>query len=149
MEEVEEALEIKEEPNKRKRKQIKPLKKGGKAALQEDKKTKKIPQNDKKKKRRFKPGTVALREIRKYQKTTEYIIPKASFARLVREVATEVCEEKRFQKTAIDALRCATEDYLVGLYEDINLIAIHSNRVTIMNKDLKLALRLRSSNPVK
>jgi histone H3 len=97
-----------------------------------------------KKPHRYRPGTVALREIRKYQKSTELLIRKLPFQRLVREIAKEVVgEEMRFQSTAILALQEALEAYLVALFEDTNLCAIHAKRVTIMPKDMQLARRIR------
>ena len=96
-----------------------------------------------KKAHRFRPGTVALREIRKYQRTTELLIRKLPFQRLVREIAQEFKHELRFQGTAILALQEASEAYLVGLFEDTNLCAIHAKRVTIMPKDIALARRIR------
>ena len=102
-----------------------------------------------KKKRRCRPGTVALRDIRKYQKSTDLLIRKAPFQRLVREIAHDVCpceelrDQLRFQSTAILALQEAGEAYLVGLFEDTNLCAIHAKRVTIMPKDIQLARRIR------
>lgn len=92
---------------------------------------------------RYRPGTVALREIRKYQKSTELLIRKLPFQRLVRELAQEYRSELRFQSTAILALQEAAEAYLVGLFEDTNLCAIHAKRVTIMPKDMQLARRIR------
>jgi histone H3/H4 len=84
----------------------------------------------------FHLGTVALREIRRYQKSTDLLIPKIPFGRLVREVTQEVKppgkgEDYRFQSTAIEALQEAAETYLVSLFEDTNLCAIHAKRVTI------------------
>ena len=96
--------------------------------------------------RRFRPGTVALREIRRYQKSTELLIRKLPFQRLVREIAAEYQNDLRFQATAIAALQEATEAYMVALFEDSNLAAIHAKRVTIMNKDIALAKRLRGDN---
>merc|ERR1719440_1440598 len=96
-----------------------------------------------KKKIRFKPGTVALREIRKYQKSTELLIRKLPFQRLVREVASDFQMDLRFQSQAVLALQEAAEAYLVGLFEDTNLCAIHAKRVTIMPKDMQLARRIR------
>jgi histone H3 len=92
---------------------------------------------------KFKPGTVALREIRKYQKTTDLLIRKLPFQRLVREIATQFKSEIRFQSQAVLALQEAAEAYLVSLFEDTNLCAIHAKRVTIMNRDLQLAKRIR------
>lgn len=96
-----------------------------------------------KKPHRFRPGTVALREIRKYQKSTELLLRKLPFQRLVREIATEFKTDLRFQSTAVLALQEASESYLVGLFEDTNLCAIHAKRVTIMPKDIQLARRIR------
>ncbi|GAM18254.1 hypothetical protein SAMD00019534_014290, partial [Acytostelium subglobosum LB1] len=96
-----------------------------------------------KKTHRFKPGTVALREIRRYQKTSELLIKKLPFQRLVREIAQEFKTDLRFQASAIAALQEASEAYLVGLFEDTNLCAIHAKRVTIMVKDVQLAKRIR------
>ena len=112
-----------------------------------------------KKPHRFRPGTVALREIRRYQKSTELLIRKLPFQRLVREIAQDfkVClyfvihtvdsfvvqTDLRFQSSAVMALQEAAEAYLVSLFEDTNLAAIHAKRVTIQPKDLALARRLR------
>ncbi|CAG8714144.1 16362_t:CDS:2, partial [Acaulospora colombiana] len=87
-----------------------------------------------KKPHRFRPGTVALREIRRYQKSTELLIRKLPFQRLT---------DLRFQSSAVMALQEAAEAYLVSLFEDTNLAAIHAKRVTIQPKDLQLARRLR------
>ena len=94
-------------------------------------------------KRRFRPGTVALREIRKYQKSTDLLIRKLPFQRLVREIAQEFKADLRFQSAAILCLQEAAENYLTNLFEDTNLCAIHAKRVTIQPKDMKLALRIR------
>ena len=69
---------------------------------------------------------MALWEIRKYQKTTELLIWKLPFARLVRDIAQDSKTDLRFQSSAIGALQEASEAYLVGLYEDTNLCAIHA-----------------------
>jgi len=96
-----------------------------------------------KKPHRFRPGTVALREIRKYQKGTDLLVRKAPFQRLVREIAMDFKSDLRFQSTAVLALQEASEAYSIGLYEDSNLCAIHGKRVTIMPKDIKLVRRIR------
>ncbi|KAF8069670.1 histone H3 [Scenedesmus sp. PABB004] len=96
-----------------------------------------------KKPHRYRPGTVALREIRKYQKSTELLIRKLPFQRLVREIAQDFKTDLRFQSSAVLALQEAAEAYLVGLFEDTNLCAIHAKRVTIMPKDIQLARRIR------
>ena len=95
------------------------------------------------KKHRFRPGTVALREIRRYQKTTDLLLKKAPFQRLVREISQDFKGDLRFQSAAVLALQEASEAYLVGLFEDTNLCAIHAKRVTIMPKDMQLARRVR------
>jgi len=101
-----------------------------------------------KRKHRWRPGTVALREIRRYQKSTDLLIPRAPFCRLVREVIRG-CQESsgdlRLQVAAIGALQEASEAFLVGLFEDTNLCAIHAKRVTIMPRDLHLAQRIRGN----
>ncbi len=95
--------------------------------------------------RRYRPGTVALREIRRYQKSTELLLRKLPFQRLVREIAADYKTDLRFQGSAIMALQEATEAYMVSLFEDTNLAAIHAKRVTIMPKDMSLAKRLRGN----
>ena len=94
---------------------------------------------------RFRPGTVALREIRRYQRSTELLIRKLPFQRLVREVAQEmgILKDTRFQSHALLALQEASEAYLVALFEDVNLCAIHAKRITIYPKDMRLACRIR------
>jgi len=98
-----------------------------------------------KKPHRCRPGTVALREIRRYQKSTELLIRKLPFQRLVREFAQDFKTDLRFQSSAMMALQEASEAYLVGLFEDTNLCAIHAKRVTIMPKDIQLACRIRGN----
>ena len=97
-------------------------------------------------KRRFRAGTVTLREIRKYQKSTDLLIRHMPFARLVREIAGTVKDDLRFQSSAIMALQEASEAYIVGLFEDTNLCAIHARRVTIQPKDMQLARRIRGDH---
>ena len=96
-----------------------------------------------KKPHRFRPGTVALRDIRRYQKSTELLIRKLPFQRLCREIAQEFKTDLCFQASAVLALQEASEVYMVGLFEDANLCAIHAKRVTIMSKDIQLARRIR------
>ena len=103
-----------------------------------------------KKPHRYRPGTVALREIRKYQRSTDLLIRKLPFARLVREITQTYNSapsegEKRWQAEALMALQEACEYYLVHLFEDSNLCAIHAKRVTIMVKDIQLARRIRGA----
>ena len=99
-----------------------------------------------KKPHRYRPGTVALREIRKFQKSTDLLIRKLPFQKVVREIAGEFKSDLRFQSQAVLALQEASEAYLVGLFEDTNLCAIHAKRVTIMPKDMQLARRIRGEH---
>ena len=93
---------------------------------------------------KYRPGTVALREIRRYQKSVDFLIRKLPMQRLVREIAQDFKADLRFQSTALLATQEASEAYLVGLFEDTNLCAIHAKRVTIMPKDIQLARRIRN-----
>ena len=99
-----------------------------------------------KKPHRYRPGTVALREIRRYQKSTDLLIRKLPFQRFVRQVAKDM---KLFNKetalwcgAALLALHESAEAYLVRYLEDSNLAAIHAKRVTIMPKDMQLVKRV-------
>ena len=93
---------------------------------------------------RYRPGTLALREIRKYQASTELLIRKLPFQRVVREIAEQLHKpELRFQSSAVLALQEAAEAFLIGLFEDANLAAIHAKRVTITARDMQLARRIR------
>ena len=96
----------------------------------------------------FRPGTMALREIRHYQKSTALLIRKLPFQRLVREIAQDFKTDLRFQGAAILCLQEAAEAYLVRLFEDTNLCAIHAKRVTIIPRDLQLARRIRGESGV-
>ena len=87
----------------------------------------------------FRPGVMVLREIRHYQKSSALLIRKLPFQRLVREIAQDFKMDLRFQSAAILCLQEAAEAYLVGLFEDTNLCAIHTKRMTITPKDLQLA----------
>ena len=98
----------------------------------------------KRKPRRARPGAVALKEIRRYQKTTNLLIPKAPFQRLVRSVTTEVLKlDVRFTASSVDAIHQAAEAHLTSVFEDANLCALHAKRITVMPKDIQLATRLR------
>ena len=104
----------------------------------------------------YRPGLVALREIRRYQKSTECLIERSPFKKLIREISQEYCIcpqgpetpslQVRFQSTAIAALQEAAENFIVGLFEDINLLAICAKRVTVMPRDTRLALRIRGDH---
>ncbi|XP_062537842.1 histone H3-like [Armigeres subalbatus] len=95
------------------------------------------PTRGMKKPHRYRPRTVALREICRYQKSTELLIRK-SFQHLVREIAQDFKTNLRFQNSAVMARQEASEAYLVALFEDTNFCSIHAKRVTIMRKDIKV-----------
>nr|KAJ0221726.1 hypothetical protein LSAT_V11C200073080 [Lactuca sativa] len=100
-------------------------------------------QRQKQKPHRFKPGTQALREIRRLQKTVNLLIPAAPFIRTVKEISNYIAPEvTRWQAEALQALQEAAEDYIVQLFEDSMLCSIHAKRVTLMKKDMELARRL-------
>lgn len=92
---------------------------------------------------RFRPGSLALREIRRYQKSTDLLIRKLPFQRLVREISQFLKVNLRFQKSALLALQEASEAYLVRIFEDTNLCAFHAKRITINVKDMLLVRRIR------
>ena len=108
----------------------------------------KTPKGVQVKPRRFRPGTVALREIRKYQKSTELLIRKLPFQRLVREVVWNLDKDRtlRLQSTAILALQEASESFLVNMFEDVNHCCLHAGRVTIQPKDMRLWNRMIRGN---
>ena len=91
---------------------------------------------------RYRPGMVDLCEVHQYQKSTELLIQKLPFQHLVREIAQDFKIELCFQSGAVMALQEAAEAYLIGLFEDTNLCAIHTKRVTIMPKDIQLVRRI-------
>ena len=93
--------------------------------------------------KRYRPGTVALREIRHYQKTVGFIIPRAAFRRYVREIGQDFKVELNFTPAAFDAIQEASEAHLISVFDDTNLCAIHAKRRTILPKDLQLARRIR------
>ena len=115
---------------------------GGKAPQKEFRKAQKV-----KKPRRYQPGTVALWEIQRFQKSTELLIRKLPFSWLVHEIAlpvgkTDLC----FQGSTIICLQEAAEEYLVSLMEDTNLCTIHAKWVTVMPKDIQLACHIRGEH---
>lgn len=96
-------------------------------------------------KRRYRPGTVALREIRQYQRSTELLLRKLPFRRLVREILMDTVGTRVnfIQREAFVVLQEATEAYMVGLMQDANLCAIHAKRTTLLPADMALANRIR------
>ena len=104
--------------------------------------------------RRYRPGTVALREIRKYQTSTDTLIPKLCFQRLVKEIMCHVCRERhitmmKIQSTALLALQTAAEYYLTELFSKSQLLAIHGNRVTVKPEDVQIVRCLGGEGDVK
>ena len=109
-----------------------------------------------KKPHNYRTGLVALREIRRYQKSTECSIKRSPFQKLIREIIQEyhICPQGpgtpsmqvRFQSTATAALQEAAENFIVGLFEDVNLLAVHAKRVTVMPRDIRLALRIKGDH---
>ena len=106
-----------------------------------------------KKPHRYHPGLLALHEIHRYQQSTESLIRRTPFNKLIKEISQEyrICPEGpgtpsvqvQFQSTALAVLQEATENFLVGLFEDVNLLAVHAKRVTVMPCDIRLALRIQ------
>jgi histone H3/H4 len=95
-------------------------------------------------KKRFRPGDRWRKEIQMYQRSTDLLIRKLPFARLVKEVTNDVHPYSfRWTVNAMEALQEASEAFLVQLIEDGNLCAIHAKRVTLMTRDLQLAQRIR------
>lgn len=92
---------------------------------------------------RFRPGTRAIMEIRKYQRTTSLLIRRAPFCRLVKEITRIFHYSLRWRADAVQAIQVAAEDFLIKLLEDSNLCAIHGRRVTVMPRDIHLARRIR------
>ena len=95
---------------------------------------------------RYRPGTVALREIRQYQKSTDLLIRKLPFQRLVREIMMNIRTDLRVQGSAMLALQEATEAYLASLFEDTQLCAIHAGRTGVQPKDMALARRIAGNH---
>lgn len=118
-----------------KKKAMKPSKSPSKAKAPKDRK-----------KPRFHPGTVALREIKRYQKSVDTLIPKAPFNRLVRNICGDIDNDLRFAAQALFALQEAAEAYVVSVLEDAGLCAVHAKRQTVMKSDMMLARRIRGDD---
>ncbi|KAJ3131079.1 hypothetical protein HDU90_008953 [Geranomyces variabilis] len=92
----------------------------------------------------FRPGTVALREIKEQQKSTKFLIARAPFQRTCREIAGDIrLQDMRWQQDAFEALQTAAEEYLVALFMDVVLLAVHAHRQTINVDDVRLLRHLR------
>lgn len=96
-----------------------------------------------KRRHRFRPGTVAIREIKRYQKSVDLLLPRAPVKRLIREIAQPYRDELRFSKQAMEALQEASESYIVDLFADANVAAIEHERKTVTARDIRLALLMR------
>ena len=115
---------------------------GGKAPQKDFLKAGKV-----KKTRKYQSGTVALQEIWQFQKSTELLIRKLPFSRLVCEIALQVGKtDLYFQGSTIICLQEAAEAYVVSLMEDANLCTIHVKQVTIMPKDIQLAHHIQGEH---
>lgn len=95
------------------------------------------------KKPRYKAGTVALKEIRRYQNSTDLLIRKLPFQRFVRNIAQQYKADARFQAPALACLHESLEAYLTGVFEDANACAVHARRVTVLPRDLYLVDKIR------
>ena len=96
---------------------------------------------------RHRPNSNVLHDIRKYQKSTELLIKKLPFQRVVRDICQQITEKDiRFQSSALLALQEAAEAYLTSLFEDTNLCAAHAKRITILPRDMHLARRIRGES---
>ena len=105
----------------------------------------KQPKSQPKLRKRYRPGTLALREIRKFQRSTDLLIPKRPLFRVIREITDGIKPGLRYQGKALLALQEALEAYVVRLMEDSLLCCIHAKRVTLMPKDIQLTLRIRGN----
>jgi len=104
------------------------------------------------KKKRRKAGTVALRQIKYYQETTNLLLRCLPFERLVKEIAESLTsdgtQKYRWKLSALQVLQYAVESYLTALLEDTNKAAVHAKRVTIRPEDMRLVRDLRGTvNP--
>lgn len=105
--------------------------------------------NNRKKPHRFRPGTVALRQIRKYQKGTELLIPKLPFQRLVREIAQEYKDDVRFSQHALDNLQTAAEAYLVDLNKEAMHTCCDFGGKTLTRAGMRTVLRIREAGSMR
>ena len=96
-----------------------------------------------KKPHRYRPGTVSLREIRRYQKSGELLVPKLPVARTFKEIAQDFMADVKVQSAAFLVVQEMAEAFLVNRFEDANCCAIHAKRVTVMKKDMQLAKRIQ------
>ncbi|KAG8347486.1 histone H3 variant [Trypanosoma vivax] len=100
-----------------------------------------------KRRHRWRPGTVVLREVRRYQGSTDFLIQRAPFRRFLREVVSNLKDSYRMSASCLEALQESTELYVTSVLADANLCTLHANRVTLFPKDIHLALKLRGDRP--
>ena len=124
------------------KKNIKGLQKPAKNASQGAKKTATQDAGEHHK-RRTRPGAKALREIKMYQRSTNTLIPRAPIQRIIKEITAKYKPDARYSYGAIEAVHQCVDAYMVGLFEDTGLCAIHARRKTIMTRDMRLARRIR------
>ena len=94
-------------------------------------------------KKRARPGKKALREIKMYQRSTNTLLPRATLQRVIKEISSKYFPDARYSYGAIDAVQQCVESYMIGLFEDTQLCAVHAKRMTCMTKDMRLARRIR------
>lgn len=107
---------------------------------------KKAP-NSSGKRRRCRPGTKAEREIRKYQKTTNFLIPKKKHRKLAMEVFDEMKHLDKHEKKMYEALQVIGEDSAIKNLREANLAAINAGRKTVKPSDIDLILKIRGEIP--
>ena len=101
---------------------------------------------DIKRRYKYKPGTVALREVHKMQRTSHLLIPLSPFQELIREIAMSYKADLRFQREALLAIQEAAESHLVSIFQHTQNMAVHGGRKTIQDRDLTLAIHVRDNN---
>ena len=101
---------------------------------------------DIKRRYKYKPGTVALREVHKMQRTSHLLIPRSPFQELIREIAMSYKADLRFQREALLAIQEAAESHLVSIFQHTQNMAVHGGRKTIQDRDLTLAIHVRDNN---
>jgi len=102
-----------------------------------------IEGDEKRKTHRWRPGTLALRQIRHLQKSVKHQIPREAMKRVVREIVANENPKFRMKRRALDSLHAMVENYVVGVFESAQIFAEHSNRLGVHLKDYDLAVRFR------
>ena len=102
-----------------------------------------VKQRPSKRRFRSRPGVVALREIKRLQRSTDLLVPRLPFQRVVKEIAGKINSDLRFSAQGLLALQESAESFMTGLFEDSYMCTVHAKRVTLMPKDVQLARRIR------